>query len=88
MVVVVVVDFFLVCDLSGIFNATEYIYVMHTAYYTSRGHTFEKRSMGKWVFVGWSGVYKEVRVFFPPTYRHETQLTLTHTLSLMALPYC
>lgn len=30
-------------DLRGIFDAREYIYVMHTAYYNSRGRTLRKK---------------------------------------------
>lgn len=73
-------------DLSGIFNAREYIYVMHTAYYNSRGCTLRKkkkkkkngftsmRGMGNGC-VCWGRVFKEVRVFYSPLHLN----THTHT---------
>lgn len=48
-------------DLSGIFHAREYIYVMHTAYYNSRGCTLKREHGALGVIVGGGGwLYKEV----------------------------
>lgn len=53
----VVVDFssltlYVTVDLSGIFSAREYIYVMHTAYYNSRGCTLKKKEKEKSIHEG------------------------------------
>lgn len=50
-------------ELSVIFHAREYIYVMHTAYNNSRGCTLTWVCL--WAEGGGAGGVKEVGVFFP-----------------------